>query len=297
MKRHWLLFVALIIVSAIFIPAVHADFQLAGLSDGGGGKGSFLYGSTPSNLGPFLFGVCIVANMTLTPTTVTFTLGNNTLLGGQVPLYGTLQAEIFPIAWSPGTTCSTGQVAIPSFTQRIQDVVTNSFQVITFSFPNNYIVTLNSGLFVGLEVTYSSYPGVNKGIELESNSAGGQFDSNQSSCGEATGTVTGNTCNGGTTQCTFFESCNLYLLKGITPASPNVSPSVSPYGSNPPVFPCCNPVTATALQGSSLRAPDIPPDPFIWLFIIFALLTIGAYVVIRTNTTSKRNPRQYELNL
>jgi hypothetical protein len=279
-------------------PAFAVNYQLGGLSDGGGGKGSFLFGSTPSNLGPFLFGTCIVANVTATLTTLTFTLGNNTLLGGQVPLYGTLQAEVFPIAWTPGTTCSSGQVAAPSNTIRIQDVVTNSFQAINFTFPQNrYIVTVNSGLFVGLEVTYSSYPGVNKGIELESNSGGGQFDTTQSSCGEISGTVTGNSCAGsGTASCNFFESCNLYLLKGVTPISPDVGPSVSPYGSNPVVFPCCNPVTAQALQGANLRAPDVDSYPLVLLFIVLLALTLGSYLVLQARKQAKTS-RQYEIHI
>jgi len=287
-------------------PAFAVNYQLGGLSDGGGGKGSFLYAATPSNLGPFLFGTCIVANVTATLTTLTFTLGNNTLLGGQVPLYGTLQAEVFPIPWTPGVagTCSSGQVAAPSNTLRIQDVVTNSFQAITFTFPQNtYIVTVNSGLFIGLEVTYSSYPGVNKGIELESNSGGGQFDVNQSSCGETTGTVVGNSCSGGggasgntNGNCGFFESCNLYLLNGVTPVAPNVAPTVSPYGSNPVTFPCCNPVTAQALQGANLRAPDVDSYPLVLLFIVLLALTLGSYLVLQARKQAKTS-RQYEIHI
>jgi hypothetical protein len=99
-----------------------------------------------------------------------------------------------------------------------------------------------------------------------------------------------------------FAGCNSpnvcvdYLFVGTNPTPPitgNGTPS--PYGANPPVFPCCTPVTPNSLQGSSLRAPDIPVDPFNWLFLILAMLTIGAYFVIRSNSTSKVNPRQYEI--
>lgn len=91
------------------------------------------------------------------------------------------------------------------------------------------------------------------------------------------------------------NDCNTYVVDGITPQSTgNGSPS--PYGNNPVSYPCCNPVTAQALSGASLRAPDVDSLPLIWLFILLLIVTLGSYVVVRSR--QKRPPaKQYELGI
>ncbi len=100
----------------------------------------------------------------------------------------------------------------------------------------------------------------------------------------------------GTTQVD-YDYVQFGAIQLVTPDQ-TVTTSPSPYGYNPIVYPCnnfpaCGQVTSPALQGAALRAPNVDSLPFIYLFIVLFLLTLGPYLIFRR----ERKTRQYDIRL
>lgn len=92
------------------------------------------------------------------------------------------------------------------------------------------------------------------------------------------------------------NTCSDYTLLGVSSLTSTPPFGPSPYGPNPPYYPCCNPVTQNALYGSYIRAPDVDPAPLIWLFVVLFSLTIGFYLIVRATKKGERS-RQYEIHI
>jgi hypothetical protein len=236
--------------------------------------------------------------MTALTTTVTFQVKIQTGTPS-----GTMFASVFSASGDPKQFGSAGDCAGKTLLATSNTIdaaqLTSSLQLFNFTFTTQQALMQTGQLYI-VAVAFSLTGGT-AGTLTGTGSASPLLNEQH----EALSPDGGTTWNTGLPRCdSSIPSngvCETYTLSGINQQG-NGSPSPSPYGTNPVYYPCnnfpsCGQVSATALQGSSLRVSDIPPDPFVWLFIIFALLTIGAYIVIRTNTTSKRNPRQYELSL
>jgi len=88
----------------------------------------------------------------------------------------------------------------------------------------------------------------------------------------------------------FMLGATFNLAGSVAPPSP------SPYGSNPVSYPCCTPVTAGALTGATIHAPDVDSFPLVLLFIVLLALTLGGYLVLSATRKGKKQ-RQYEIRL
>jgi hypothetical protein len=166
---------------------------------------------------------------------------------------------------------------------------------VTFTFPSSQQAAVVNGEVVFIAVVQNITSGAS-GVAAQFTNNVALPNLNRETClgtanwlaGELTGCALQFQCTAG-----FQGLCNGYILDGIIPSS-NGNGSPSPYGPNPPVYPCCNPVTTPALQGSYLRAPDVDSLPLIWLFFLLLIVTLGTYLIVQA-TKKQKNPRQYEI--
>jgi hypothetical protein len=210
---------------------------------------------------------------------------------------GTMFAAVYLATGTPGTSCTPNTTPLGISNRIDLGVLTVAFQTITFTFPNSQQAAVVAGQVVFVAVIQNFTSG--------SGTTDAQFTNNVPlpNVNRETCSGTSNWLAGALTGCGFqfqctagFQGlCNGFELDGVVGGN-NGNGSPSPYGNNPILYPCCAPVTAQALQGASLRAPDVDSLPLIWLFILLLIVTLGSYVVVRSRQ-KRPAAKQYELGI
>ncbi len=263
------------------LPLAHADFTVAFHNKD--------LAATNGNFSDDASGVCLVSPVTGVTTTVVFAARIQT----GTPT-GTMFARVYAATGDPTLSGSSGDCAgqqlLATSNTLDANLLTGSHQNFTFIFTQRatmraghaYIVVIVFSVTGGTTGTQTSVgaasPALDKQHYVFSPDGGTTWNTGQPRCEAAIPS------NG---------VCETYTLSGISPEEAAPPPGPSPYGYNPPYFPCCTQVGPTALQGASLRAPNVDSLPFIYLFLILFMLTLGPYLIVG----KRRKSRQYEIAL
>lgn len=275
----------LLILLLAFTPVAHADFTVAylerGESTGENGYGAGIRGG----------GACFVASTTARVTTVTFTVR---VFSGNPA--GTMFARVYKATGNPALNgadgdCSGNQLLGTSDSINL-DQLTGSMQNFTFTFSGTQQATVRNGQ-VHIIAVFFDQSGGTVGTRTGTGTGVPPKDDQHYVFSPDDGT-TWNTGQPGCDQAIPSNGvCEVYTLNGVSPEDVPPPPGPSPYGYNPPYFPCCTQVGPAALQGASLRAPNVDSLPFVYLFLIIFALTLGPYLIVG----KRRKTRQYEIAL
>lgn len=278
--------VYLTLLLSTMLPLAHADFTVAYLTkDNGTGVNG--YSGTAVRGG----GACFIATVTARVTTVIFTVK---IFSGTPT--GTMFARVYKATGNPTLSgssgdCSGNQLLGTSDTTNL-DRLTGSMQNFTFTFSGTQQGVVRSGQVFIIAVFFDKTNADTIGTQAASGTGVPPL-AEQHYVFTPDGGTTWNTgqprCEAGGVN----GVCEVYTLNGVSPEDVPPPPGPSPYGYNPPYFPCCTQVGPAALQGASLRAPNVDSLPFVYLFLILFAVTLGPYLIFGR----RRKTRQYEIAL